>query len=945
VPERGSNRLLALAVCAIIVLIVMARPDVARSAPCSGPTISTSCSGPYSWTGGDLVVDGRASLSGTPDGVTVGSGITVGSLIDNGAITGTGDNGAGIGNAGTITMLSNGGTITSTGSNGAGIDNTGTITSLANGSIISGTGSNSNGIDNESTIGTLINSGFITGTNVQDSSGYGAGIDNAGTITTLINNGTIVGGSTGSSGPVDAAVQNSNLIVTLTNSGTIAGSGSGSGYGIDNLGTITTLTNSDGGSIFGGLSSDSIGVANHGTITTLINRGAIAGTGDTGSGTLGAGIANWNAIGTLINGGTISGGASGRGAGIYNGGTVTSLTNTGTISGGHGAGLFNGGTVMSLTNSGTISGTVSSSSIPGDLGAGINNYGGIIGTLTNSGILEGSQYAIHNTGTLGLIIDSGVLAGDIVSASQSLTIAGGLNGAVGTLRGYNSASAGTITVPGMVFTAGALLLDDNIVTTSGSGTVTSNASLRLNQTINVTGNYIQGGGGGALVIGVSSATSYGKLAVSGSADLSDGLVSVVPTNGSTLTAGTYTVVSAGTLSASGVTAVSTLPASANVSGNDLLVTLSSWSQPTTQAGGRATSLGPVLDRLSSDGTFTSLLTQLSGLPPSQQAHAFQQMETMPLVSQVVVSGAMVAPTTSAINQRLAVLQEGDQRGAAAGDEYRRSALWGQTLGSRTSQDRTAGSGGYSASTVGLLFGADTQVTDDTITGLAVSWLRGDSKGKGDSAGSTAQVDSYQLSLYGNWRPVGAPAHVEGLLGVANNQYNQKRTIDFLNRVASAQYQGWQYQAKLGAGYDIPLGGVTATPLGSLQVVRVENDAYTERNAGAADLAVDRQGVNSLESELGERLSASVPSDGGLIDGDFQATWVHSFTNSPIAVSAAMGGQSFTNTSARLAADGARLAVGTTLHRLDGLSLRLEYDGEIRVNYRSNTGLFKIRSEF
>ena len=59
----------------------------------------------------------------------------------------------------------------------------------------------------------------------------------------------------------------------------------------------------------------------------------------------------------------------------------------------------------------------------------------------------------------------------------------------------------------------------------------------------------------------------------------------------------------------------------------------------------------------------------------------------------------------------------------------------------------------------------------------------------------------------------------------------------------------------------------------------------------------------------------------------------------------MGGVGFVNSTARPAADGARMVTGVTLDRGDGMAIRIEYDGEFRHGYVSNAGMLKIRSAF
>ena len=142
--------------------------------------------------------------------------------------------------------------------------------------------------------------------------------------------------------------------------------------GVNNAGTMTSLTNHIGGTI----QSLQNAIINTGSIGTFSNSGLLSGS---------------NGYGTIL-----------PAAGIYNSGTITGLTNTAT---------------------GTIVG-------------GITNNGGAIGTLSNSGTIIGASYAINSGGansTIGAITHTGLISGNIQIANQDVTIGGGAR--QGTLSG------------------------------------------------------------------------------------------------------------------------------------------------------------------------------------------------------------------------------------------------------------------------------------------------------------------------------------------------------------------------------------------------------------------------------------------------------------------------------------------------------------------------------
>nr|WP_294505112.1 autotransporter domain-containing protein [uncultured Rhodopila sp.] len=480
-------------------------------------SLTNSAGGTISGASG-AIVNGTASNPNGTIGTLTNSGTISGAVygVSNLGFIGTLNNATGgliaassrtaVYNASTIGALTNSGRISG---HSLGVFNgiSGSIGTLSNNGTIAG--SAGAGLTNQGTTGTLSNSGTITGLNTA--------IANSGSIGTLTNSGAIITtGTTIASGAIIGLSNQSTAVIgTLDNSGTI----SGYDFGLKNLGSINSLTNSFTGSIggrFGAIVVDNTAPGTPASIDVLTNNGLIAGgdngiiIGDSSSGTL-------VSIGTLTNSGTISGGTSA----IYSIGTIGTLTNSGLISGGSNA-IYSTGTIGTLTNSGTINGGQTA----------IYNTG-TIGTLTNAGTISGSQFAIYSSGSLGPVTNTGLIRGSILTTGQDLGITGGSGSTFGTLTG------GTITVNGgNLNLAGNALLQDNVV----AGTVTNSGNLKLTAKQTITGNYAQTGG--SLIIAASNA-SAGGLVVSGWATMSNFTVTFDPLPGLTMSpTTTYVVVDA-----------------------------------------------------------------------------------------------------------------------------------------------------------------------------------------------------------------------------------------------------------------------------------------------------------------------------------------------------------------------------------------------------------------
>ncbi len=949
--SRGTKHWSLLAGASMLAITVaLGAAEAAAATWASGDyanPIGASVSDTISITGNVGTLTNSGTISSNSE-VILNNGHSIASIVNSGTFSSFS---LAIRNSGSIGTLTNSGTIDAF---NQGFYNNGTIGSLSNdGTITSGA---FDVIENQGSIGVLRNGGLI-----ETSSNYA--IDNTGigkVIGTLHNSGTIAS--------THSAVFSLSTIYAVRNEGVIRGGA----FGVANVGTISSLSNS------GSISGDSSGISNSGYMSTLTNNGGTV----SGTGVNGKGIVNSGIVSTLNNSGTIS--ATGS-HGVHNyGANIGALSNSGTIQG-QKYGISNevrGGTVSSistLTNqangiiSGAMGGVYNDRNIGGLInrgvisGTGANAYGitnsGSLNWLANSGTITGAGTlaALHNAsaGTLGVVTNSGLIAGTILNEStRTLTIAGGdsisqmgiLTGASGSL---GSADRGTIvnTSSNVVFNSGYLLLNDNIsVGTVGNHTVSNTgATLQLNNAITITGDFVQNGG--ALISKADNGTiGYGALQVFGDASVSGTKVTI---SGADLTIGQRFVVvdASGSGSGSGnsayVAVTNGLGAAVSWNNNQLIVTLTPDSSNTYTGkgqvtGGVAAPVGVALDKLKDanpNGPFKPIFDAIDALPSASQGDAIKQLAPTQNAPSSQMGTAAANAVLGAVEQHQQTAMAYDSTtGMAAGSETRDTAIWGQFLGGGARRGSNSEADGYRLWDFGLATGIDHRFTPHLMGGAALSWVRAWASGSDNSAGSFSTLDSYQLTLYGTYRL--DRAFIDGQLGLGWNEFDQKRAIGFLGSTASAQYSGQQYLAKATVGYDVPVAGMTVTPLASLRWMRSVTQAYDEEGAGAANLSVDRQGVNSVSQDLGAKVSWDVPTSFGLLKPEARLAWVHDYTSGPIATSAALGGQAITTSVPRTEADGVKIGLAASLSGDDAMSLRAEYEGELRAQYQSHTGLVK-----
>lgn len=734
----------------------------------------------------------------------------------------------------------------------------------------------------------------------------------------------------------------------------------GSYYGIDNSTTIGAITNA------GTISGSSYGITNSSSIGTITNAGTISGVDA---------VFSTGTVGTIVNTGLIE---SSVDAAIWaNGGTstITSIDNSGTISGPVAVVVQLGATLGTLTNSGTIDGS--------SLGVANSGGGGAIDSIVNTGLIRGSAYAIYNvSASLGPITNSGTIAGDVSSAS-GLTFIGGSGSTFGTLTGSDQASQGTISIASgdLVFASGNLLLNDNI--TMGSGIVSNQAaSLQVNNTVTVTGDYVQDSGArlsigvadGAVATGnIATDSGYGRLVVSGTANLAEGAtVSLVRLNTYAFADGQrYVVMQAaesGTdynasdlnYQASGYSGTITGAAqtdSADSSRTDLVVTLGS-SGPNSHAT-TDDAIAAINGLFNYGGTDTSLLNVFNasaalGSTPAANRAGAQLSPAAVSSASVQASSASTGAILNVVAQRADAIRVlgGGNTGVATGEERTGVEIWGQGFGGIANQDRRNDISGYDARFGGLLVGADGAVGDGWRLGGLGSYARTIVDSTGDNDGSSVRINSYGLFGYANYD--GRPWFLDLSTGVIFHNYDTRREVDFggFTGDAAGSFSGNQYIVSGQTGYPFTLNSAdtTLTPIAGLSYSILKQEAYTETGGSGAGLSVGEATSTSLKSDLALRLDRRIALPTGEVQPFVQLGWRHEFhdrglQSSAIFAADTTGATGFTTTGIRPVADSGVLSIGATLRTSDNLNLTFKYTGEAARGYDSHTGNLQGRWAF
>ncbi|TVM34496.1 autotransporter domain-containing protein [Oceanidesulfovibrio marinus] len=464
-----------------------------------------------------------------------------------------------------------------------------------------------------------------------------------------------------------------------------------------------------------------------------------------------------------------------------------------------------------------------------------------------------------------------------------------------------------------------------------SGTVSPGGSIG---TLTINGDYTQTAGG-ALFMELGTYTQD-QLVVTGAANL-DGTLVVVPEAGSLFRGGTsWTVLTAdggingGFRSTSILSSSPTLTFQSTQAGGVLSVsTYRSTPYTAFALGERTMGLSQLLTSAAGDAT-GEMAEMLAGLDFSSEAEISYAMESLSAesydaFSQSALEGGRaltaaqraglrsggVAPGRTYIgdlNQgggtSNALKNVGDSTGLAA-DEAPGSAdlpeltVFLEPFGMHANQGSSSDRVGYDAMTWGLAAGFLYHPTENWTLGIAPGFfsqsLQEDGPGDGDGSvveWSVAALIGYQTDDF----------YMDAMarLGFDSFRSNKDLVLPGMPRSADARWNGTNLTFALGGGYDFHAGGFTFGPVGSLAWSNLHEDSFEEKDAGMVGQKVRARNTQSLNTELGARITRTFESEYGDITPELRMVWNAEWLDGGRSITSSFIGYSGGRYSAQLA---------------------------------------------
>ena len=858
--------------------------------------------------------------------------------------------------------------------------------------------------------GRIINQGEVegnaTGIRFVPGATLSGGLTNTGLIQGLSAAGIVLASTAGTGSVLQGGLSNVGGTITALNTGLAIAAGSRLEGGLINAGLINGTSSAGlllaGGDLMGGVDNASSGTIT-GSVGLALRSGATLAGGLSNAGLIRGEIKAIAMANSAISGGIINSGSIGAGQSaisIVNSSLTGGINNSGAIVGGR-YGLFidpsmvNGG----ITNSGLLQGTslvgvlLSASTVNGGVtnlaggtitggntGLSVTAGGAINGAVMNAGLISGSRNAIATGNTSG-VIDSivqsgnGQFQGDIAASNAGMTVAGAMT----QVNAIDVATLNILQGATLNYSSGIIVGDARHAGITGNLFNAGNLNVGGNQA-SLVGNFAQAATG-AFVTALTGGNNAGRLAITGSANLSGAFIgntsvrNLAPTITGLITAtnglsGRFSSVVSNnpwyryTADYNGIQAnafsikVTSADFATNVvSGDTPTTTTTETSSPTINPqpvhNPAARGVARMLDSNAMNaGNLAGVYNQLTNLYSSggSQAVSNALSQTLPVV---VGASSMATLVNSRTMTDIVQARLSAQRGLSSGEGfYGNNDVWLKGFGTWTKQGELNNVAGYNVNTGGLAIGMDHKLTDEDNIGVMYSYANSGANSNGQGASSSMNINSYSLRGYGD-HAFSDTLNLNYTVGIGMSDNTEYRNLSLYAGTpgvtgtrAQGNYNSWNWHVGAGLQQLFTLQeGSRLIPQFRVDYYGVQSNAYTETGAGVLNLVNQTQSFSQLLIGLDLRFDQDITDRiKGIVNGGVK---YNALDNSNQIISSFQGGgTTFATDGLRISPWYYHIGGGLVNDVRDDVQLSIRYDAILQdTNFFNQTLEGRVRWSF
>ena len=250
-------------------------------------------------------------------------------------------------------------------------------------------------------------------------------------------------------------------------------------------------------------------------------------------------------------------------------------------------------------------------------------------------------------------------------------------------------------------------------------------------------------------------------------------------------------------------------------------------------------------------------------------------------------------------------------------------------------DDTFDAQGGEIQTSGITLGADAQVRNNLLMGVAFDYVDSDIDW---NSGGNASVQGGKGSIFGTW--FNGKYHVDGMIGGGFNSYDTKRLS--IDGYATGSTDGYDVEALLGGGCDHQLGQFTLSPGASLFYTRVSIAGFTETGS-LAPLAIDTIDGNSLLGRLGANLTYNTKIGDVLLKPTIGVFYQYEFLDAVHSVDSRLAsgaGSSFSVEDAETGRGSLPVSIGLNVQWSPRVGMHMAYEQTL---LRQNASEYNVRA--